>query len=142
MTAKGKRKTRKRPLVFDSWAVIAFLEDEPAADNVEKILVEAIQTKVPLLITTVNLGEIWYSVARNRTDDDGDAAHEQLLRMGFEIVDADWQITRQAAVFKSKYKLAYANCFAAALAKTRETQVVTGDQEFSQLDREIKITWV
>ena len=58
------------------------------------------------------------------------------------MVEADWELTRQAALFKTKGKMASADCFAAALAKLRKAELVTGDPEFKQVEGEIKIIWV
>jgi ribonuclease VapC len=49
---------------------------------------------------------------------------------------------RQAAVFKATKKLSYADCFAAALAKLRRAEFVTGDPEFKTLEGELKIAWL
>ena len=40
------------------------------------------------------------------------------------------------------YKLSYADCFAAALAKERKSEFVTGDKEFKQVDGEVGIRWL
>jgi ribonuclease VapC len=121
---------------------MAFLVDEASAEKVEELLAHAHETETPLLITTVNLGEIWYSLARSRSESDADTAVAHLVRLGFAIIDADWELSRQAAAFKARFKLAYADCFAAALAKLKKCEVVTGDSEFKQLEDEVKILWV
>ena len=36
----------------------------------------------------------------------------------------------------------YGDCFAAALAKLRKTELLTGDEEFRQIEKEIKILWI
>jgi predicted nucleic acid-binding protein len=89
------------PRVFDSWALLAFLEDESSAGKVDEI-----------------------------------------TRLGFKIIVADWPLTRQAASFKARYRLAYADCFAAALGKLHQCPVVTGDPEFKQLEKEIQVLWI
>jgi len=132
----------RRPRVFDSWALMAFLEDEPSADKVEALIAQAHESDVPLLVATVNLGEVWYSLARARSEADADRAVAHLVRLGFEIVDADWELSRQAAAFKARFRLAYGDCFAAALARLRTTELITGDREFKQLEGEVKILWV
>jgi predicted nucleic acid-binding protein len=38
--------------------------------------------------------------------------------------------------------MSYADCFAAALAKLRKAELVTGDEEFKQVEGEIKIRWI
>jgi ribonuclease VapC len=133
----------KSARVFDSWALMAFLENEPpAADAVEQLIAEGQSAESKLLITTVNLGEIWYSIARAKSAAIADEKIAEIRNLGFEIIDADWELTRCAAGFKAKYRLAYADCFAAALAKLRKLQVVTGDHEFKQLKNEIDIFWI
>ena len=54
---------------------------------------------------------------------------------------ADWQLTREAAGFKAKHKMSYADCFAAALAKQKKAHLVTGDREFKQVEQDIQIIW-
>ena len=50
--------------VLDSYALMAFFEDEPGADLVRELILRAEDDRVKLLISIVNLGEIWYSIAR------------------------------------------------------------------------------
>jgi predicted nucleic acid-binding protein len=58
-------------------------------------------------------------------------------------VDADdLELVRQAAAFKATWKMSYADCFAAALAKIKNAELVTGDREFKQLARDVKIHWL
>ena len=47
-----------------------------------------------------------------------------------------------AAEFKTRFKLSLADAFAAALAKEKKAELVTGDPEFKALEKEIKINWL
>jgi predicted nucleic acid-binding protein len=49
------------------------------------------------------------------------------------------QLADTAADFKARFKLSLADAFAAALAKEKKAELVTGDPEFKPLEREIKI---
>lgn len=72
----------------------------------------------------------------------GDVAEKaisQLERYALQFVDADRSLTYHAATLKGQYKIAYADCFAAALAKRMNARVVTGDPEFRKLESEIAI---
>jgi predicted nucleic acid-binding protein len=51
-------------------------------------------------------------------------------------------IPLQAAIFKAKQRISYADAFAAALAKLRRAELVTGDAEFKVLEKEIRISWL
>ena len=54
----------------------------------------------------------------------------------------DLTLTRQAAIYKATHKMAYADCFAAALAKLKNAELLTGDPKFKPLEKEIKINWL
>ena len=130
--------------VLDSWALMAFLQDEPAAGEVEKLLLEAADDKHKLLLCVVNWGEIYYSIARA----EGEAVAEQkaadLATLAIELVPVsdDLQLVREAAKLKASKKMAYPDCFAAALAKLRNVEVVTGDPEFKEVEGEMKVAWL
>jgi ribonuclease VapC len=58
------------------------------------------------------------------------------------LVESDRSLTLAAARFKGKYRLAYADCFAAALAVQHNAILLTGDPEFKVFENEIRITWL
>ncbi|MBA3505068.1 MAG: PIN domain-containing protein [Betaproteobacteria bacterium] len=47
-----------------------------------------------------------------------------------------------AGTFKARHRMSYADCFAAALAKHRKSDLVTGDKEFKQVEGEVSIRWL
>lgn len=128
--------------ILDSFALMAFLNDETGAQYVEDLILQAQEDKISLAMCVVNLGEIFYSVSRTSSEESAEHYIQQIQGMPIEIVDADWALTRQAAIYKTKGNISYADCYAAALAKIREGEVVTGDKEFKILEREIKIVWL
>lgn len=127
--------------ILDAYALIAFFEDEPGADFVRGLLLEAETGNLKLAMSVVDLGEVWYSVARTVSSKQADAIIEEIQGMSIEIVDADWELTYQAAMYKSKGGLSYADCYTVALGKIRLAEVVTGDPEFQKLEGEITTTW-
>ena len=133
---------KPKAIVLDSWATIAYLEDEPAAEKVANIIADAHEQRIPLLMTVVNAGEVWYIVARQTSAADADASIKQIRDLGIEFVHADWSLAKDAGNFKSKNKMSFADCFAAALEKQRTATLLTGDPEFKQVEREITINWM
>jgi predicted nucleic acid-binding protein len=71
-----------------------------------------------------------------------DQVIEQIASLPIELVEADLVLTKQAAIFKATNKLSYADAFAAALAKIKNAELITGDPEFKELEKEIKVTWL
>ncbi len=130
--------------VLDSWALIAFFEDEPAAAHVENLLAQAAAQRHKLLLSAVNWGEIYYSIMREVSQVAAEQVVRKIAALPIEIVGVgeDLVIARHAAIFKAKHRMSYADCFAAALAKTKNAELLTGDPEFKQVEREIKIGWL
>lgn len=128
--------------VLDSWALIAFFEDEPAAEAVEKILEQATSEKHKLLISVVNWGEVYYNTMREVSQEAAEQKLKEIAAMPIEIIGADLHLTKQAAIFKATKKMSYADCFGAALAKIRNAEFITGDPEFKDVEKEIKINWL
>ena len=133
---------KPRFIVLDSWAVIAYLEGEPSAKRVADHIADAHEENIPLFMSVVNAGEVWYIIAREASVSDADRSVTELRHLGIEFVDADWTLAHEAGGFKSKYKMSYADCFAAALTKQKKALLLTGDPEFKQFETQIAIDWL
>jgi predicted nucleic acid-binding protein len=132
-------------MVLDAHALMVLFNDEPGAEEIEKILIKAESGSPQLLMSVVNWGEIYYSILRGASQEMADAKAHEIAGMQIELVpvDADdLELVRQAAAFKATRKMSYADCFAAALAKIKNAELVTGDREFKQLARDVKIHWL
>ena len=130
--------------VLDSWALIAFFEDEPAAEEVEKLLHQAADERHKLLLSVMNWGEVYYNTMREVSQEAAEQKAQEIASLPIDIVgmDDDLALARQAAIFKATHKMAYADCFAAALAKVKNWELLTGDPEFKEVEKEIKINWL
>ena len=133
---------KPKALVLDSWAVLAYLQAETAGQKIADLIADALEQGIPLLMSVVNVGEIWYIFAREISETEADKGVDSLRHLGIEFIDVDWKLARQAAAYKSNKKMSYADCFAAALAKEHKAELVTGDREFKQVEPEVQIRWV
>ena len=130
--------------VLDSYALMTLFNDESGADEVERLLLKAEGGSLKLVMCVVNWGEVYYSVMRGASPDLAEEKAKEIAGMPIELVpvSADLHLVRQAAIFKATKKMSYADCFAAALAKLRNAELVTGDPEFKTVEGEIKIGWL
>src|SRR6267378_6265271 len=119
---------KPKAIVLDSWAVIAYLEGEPSAEKVADHIADAHENEIPLFMSVVNAGEVWYIIARETSAGDADRSIIELKQLGIEFVDADWPLAHEAGSFKAKHKMFFADCFAAALAKHKKALLLTGDR--------------
>jgi len=128
--------------VMDSFAMIAFFEDEPGADRVALILKSLMDRKAKAYMSVINWGEIYYNTLREQGIETAEKVIGQLKQYPIELVDADQKLTYEAAKLKGRYKIAYADCFAAALSQKLNAAIVTGDPEFKKLGKEYSIQWL
>ena len=128
--------------VFDSFAVIAFFEDEPGAERVEEALRLLFEKKARGWMSVINWGEVYCSTYREQGHNGAEDVVSQLAEYPIEVVDADQRLTQEAAVLKGRYRVAYADCFAAALAKRKKAEILTGDPEFKKFKEKLKINWI
>lgn len=123
--------------------MIAFFENEPGAEKVALILKSLLERKAKAYMSVINWGEIYYNTLREQDAETAEKVIEQLKQYPIELVDADQKITYEAAKLKGRYKIAYADCFTAALSHRLKAVIVTGDPEFKILAKEglIEINW-
>ena len=128
--------------VLDAHALTAYFEKESGYEKVQELLTEAASNGRPLLLSAVNWGEVFYVTYREH----GKSAADQIARLmdefPLEIVSVDVSIAHQAAIYKATHKMSYADCLAAALAKSRKAALVTGDRDFKQIEGEVRIQWL
>jgi ribonuclease VapC len=132
-------------LVLDSWAVLAWLGDEkPAATEVAGMLEAAASRDVTLSMSLINLAEVYYTVARRRGVPEASRLRGALMEMPITFVSVDDDLVWEAAGLKAKHRLAFADCFAAALSFRLGASLVTGDPEFRTLEGGdgLRVNWL
>ena len=98
--------------------------------------------KAKAYMSVINWGEVYYNPLREEGVKTAEKVIEQLRKYPIELVDADLKLTYEAAKLKARYKIAYADCFAAALSRKLNAVIVTGDPEFRKLGDEYSIQWL
>ncbi len=133
---------KPKAFVLDSWSIIAYLEDEPSGQKIADIIANAHDEEIPVCMAVINAGEVWYIIAREISEQEANSSINQLRELRIQIIDIDWDLTQQAARFKSQHKMSYADCYAGALARSIKADLVTGDSEFKAIEDAVNILWV
>jgi predicted nucleic acid-binding protein len=128
--------------VLDSYSLISYIEGEAGKDTMIEIFRSARDSGKACLLSVVNWGEVYYITLREGGQRQADEVAHLIATLPIHIVAADLELAKQAAIFKSSKKMSYADCFAAALAKQRRVELVTGDKEFKQVEGEVKVLWL
>ena len=128
--------------VLDSYSLLAYIEGEAGAEQMIEIFRVARDSGRSLFLSVMNWGEVYYITMREAGHERADEVAHLISTLPIQIVPADLDLTRQAAELKSKHRMSYADCFAAALAKSRKAELVTGDRDFRRVEGEVKILWL
>jgi predicted nucleic acid-binding protein len=128
--------------VLDSYALISYLDKEPGYDEVANLFQESVEKDREISICVVNWGEVIYHALRSGGESTAKLAQDAMRVLPLQIVEANKDLTLQAAHLKANHKMSYADCFAVALAMKKKCELVTGDKEFKQVEKEVKIRWI
>jgi predicted nucleic acid-binding protein len=128
--------------VLDSWAILEWISGrQPATDLVGKLLAEAEAGETRLLMSAINVGEVYYFLMKHHSQDLAESWREssRTLPVTMEVPTAEdiWS----AASLKGRFAIAYADAFAAALAQKYNCPLVTGDPELRQVDQ-LELDWI
>ncbi|MGH8474573.1 MAG: type II toxin-antitoxin system VapC family toxin [Methylococcales bacterium] len=129
--------------VLDACAVLAVLNDELGADRVEVIL----SGNARILMSAVNALEVCYDrVRRTGSAQQAKETLDDLLNWPMELVfRLDEDVLLSAAIYKSKGRIALADCIALALAHVHGAALVTADHhEFDPFDEAgfVRFEWI
>lgn len=126
--------------LLDSWAVLAYLKGESPADRrVINLLEQARQGTARLLISIINVGEVYYSLGRQQGEEFAGQVLADLRVLPVEFLPADEAAVFAAARWKMRHPLSYADAFAAAAAEGHQAILLTGDPELLALTDVLKI---
>jgi predicted nucleic acid-binding protein len=128
--------------VLDSYSLIAYIEGEAGKDTMVEVFRSARDSGKTSLLSVVNWGEVYYITLREAGQQRADEVEHLIHTLPIHLIPVDLELAKQAAVFKASKKMSYADCFAAALAKNRRVELVTGDKEFRQVESDVRILWL
>jgi predicted nucleic acid-binding protein len=129
-----------RRYVLDANALIGFFEGrETTSGKVRQMLSEAIRLDLPLFMSAVNWGEVFYMEWRYHGEAKAREVEAYLHRLPIAVIAGDLERATRAATLKQKHNLGYADSFAAELAMERSAWLVTADPEFSKLGKALSV---
>jgi predicted nucleic acid-binding protein len=128
--------------VFDSFALLAHLQDEPGAVRVRAVLEQAAKQHAEIYISIVNYGELVYITEREKGLTAAQSVIAAVDQLPITVVEADRALTFGAAHLKAQHQFAYADAFAVALAQTKNAILLTGDPEMKAMEGQTRIEWL
>jgi uncharacterized protein len=131
--------------VIDSWAILGWLQgEEPARAKVREILERASRGEIVASMSLINVGEVFYLIAKRRGAASAERFLSELPLMPFQTLLPDRKLILNAARLKSRFPISYADAFAVETARQKKAALVTGDPEIFDMARRepIELLWV
>ena len=130
-------------MVLDANPLLVFFHKQPSWQFVERLLQNAVESDTMHLLSSINLGEIYYTLLRDYGASTAEDGLRRIKEGPIEIVIPSIEQTLVAGKFKAAGGISYADCFAGALALERDLPVLTGDEEFKRLiPFGVKVEWL
>jgi len=108
----------------------------------ERVLREAFRRDATLMISVINLGEVFYWLWRNKGEQRSRQTIDDLSLLPLQIIPVDLPQALKAGELKALHKIPYADGIAAALAVAQNATLVTSDRDFEKLGRHFPILWI
>ena len=128
--------------VFDSFAMLAFLEGEAGMARVKAILKEAEKGRCRVFFSWINLGEVLYITEREQGQSKVRETLAHIQSLPIHMLEVTPQEVLDAAHIKATHRLSYADAFAVVAARAQGATVLTGDLEFKTVESIINIEWL
>jgi len=128
--------------VFDSFALLAYFEGESCMERVKEVLHEGEVGKCIISVSIINIGEVAYITEREYGLQSTQKILGMLKQLPIQTVPATEMAVYDAAHIKAHFPVAYADAFAISTAVDLDATVLTGDPEFTSVEKLINIEWL
>lgn len=132
----------KPVFVLDSFALLAYLNDESGRTRVQEVLALAEIGNCRVLMCMINLGEVLYMTERQRRLNNARSVLALVENLPLELMESDRDLVLDAAHIKANYPVSYADAFVTALCQRENAIVLTGDPEFVAVERLVTVEWL
>jgi ribonuclease VapC len=131
--------------VFDAFAVLAYLEEEPGADQVGELLEQAKEGEAEIWMHALQVCEVFYITWQSKGETDAYQVYGLVQQYPIKIEkDVTEPLLLTAGRLKAIYSISYADSFSAALALLKGAHLVTGDPEFKPIEKSegLSVLWL
>jgi predicted nucleic acid-binding protein len=131
--------------ILDACALIALLAGEPGAENVKKIIQDAVDENVTVKINQINLLEVYYYVCNTYNQDEANKALKKIKEFPIEIIiGLKDNVFNEAGRIKSTYKIPLGDSIVVAECIIgKGTLVISDHNDIEKIEKaeDIKINW-
>jgi len=133
----------KRKRLLDSYALLAYLNKEEGFEKVRNVLANAQKSSLAVLMNELNVGETYYILYRKRGPEQAEYFLDTVLAgLPLCLISNDFNAVVAASKIKARHAFSFADSFAVATAQRENAVILTGDPEFKNVEKVVKIDWL
>lgn len=151
------RKQPRNRITLDAWAILAWLQGEPAGEIVKDLMdwaegdqeararttgpVSELSEPPQLFLNLINLGEVFYILGRRKGKEEARSVVNAIKAGPVALVEPTELLIFAAAILKMSHAISYADAFAVATAQAKNSALLTGDPELKGLPG-VRVVWM
>lgn len=128
--------------ILDACAMLAYLNNEDGVEVIGEMLEKGSRNEVKIFITAMDLAEIYHIVLKKEGRDKALKTILLIKNLPVECVGLDEPLLMLAGEIRVQFPLSLGDALVAAVAKTRKAKIITGDNDFKSLEKEIECVWI
>jgi len=131
-------KTNNRLYVFDTSAILTYVENEPGADDIEKLLIKAENMEIDISAAFISIMEVFYITMQEKGEEEALKRINLIQSLPICIHESNEGFTLRAARLKATNRISFADAYIASVAMELDGILVHKDPEFEKLEPNIK----
>jgi len=128
----------KKNYIFDTSALLTYIEDEKGSDEVENLLIKAEKGDVEIYIAFISLTEVFYITIQERGEEEASRRIRLIQSLAVNFVESYEDLNLSAGRLKAANRISLADSYIAALCQEYHGILVHKDPEFEKVSPSIK----
>jgi len=131
-------KEDKEVYVFDTSALLTYIEDEEGAEHVESLLIRAEKGEVIIYVAFVSLTEVFYITMREKDEIEATDRVKLIRSLLVRIAESNEKLNVSAGNLKARNRISLADAYVAAVCQEHDGILVHKDPEFEKILPKVK----
>jgi predicted nucleic acid-binding protein len=124
--------------VFDTSALFAYIENEDGYEQIESLILQALDEEIEIFVSIVSCIEVYYITLQEQNDEIAIERLALLQDLPIRQEALTFELTMIIGQIKAQERMSFADCCIAGLAKYKNAILVHKDPEFEQMKNGVK----
>lgn len=124
--------------VFDTSALLAYIENEEGVIKIESLLLQALDNDIEITISIISNIELFYITLREQGEKKANERLGLIKDLPIKQEPLNQKMVKIIGKIKANNPMSLADCCIAGLAKAKKATLVHKDPEFEKVAKEVK----